>query len=45
MKLTKELKRKVDKYFNNITAKELYKMLTKKYNMPTENYIKNEEKN
>lgn len=36
MKLTKELKRKVDKYFNNITAEELYKILTKKYNMPTE---------
>ena len=34
MKLTKELKERIDKYFEQISADELYKILTKKYHMP-----------
>lgn len=34
MKLTKELKERIDKYFEQVSADELYKILTKKYHMP-----------
>jgi hypothetical protein len=34
MKLTKNLKSKIDRYFENISAKELYKILTNKFHFP-----------
>lgn len=32
MKLDKELKEKIDRYFDNISAENLYSILTEKYN-------------
>lgn len=34
MKLDKELKDRIDRYFDNISATELYTILTRKYNFP-----------
>lgn len=34
MKLTNEIKACIDKYFDNVSAEELYDVLTNKYNMP-----------
>jgi len=34
MKLTKNLKSKIDKYFENISAEELYNILTNKFHFP-----------
>lgn len=34
MKLDKELKEKIDRYFDNISATELYTLLKEKYNFP-----------
>lgn len=34
MKLDKELKEKIDGYFDNISASELYTLLKEKYNFP-----------
>lgn len=34
MKLTKELKSRIDSYFDNISAEELYDILTNKYHLP-----------
>lgn len=34
MKLTNELKSKIDSYFDNISAEELYDVLTNKYHLP-----------
>ncbi len=34
MKLTKNLKSKIDRYFENISAKELYETLTNKFHFP-----------
>ena len=34
MKLNKELKENIDKYFENISAGELYDVLTQEFNMP-----------
>lgn len=36
MKLDKDLKEKIDRYFDNISADELYGILTGKYNFPEE---------
>lgn len=34
MKLDKELKEKIDRYFDNISASDLYTLLKEKYNFP-----------
>ncbi len=34
MKLTNELKTKIDSYFDNISAEEFYDVLTQKYHLP-----------
>lgn len=34
MKLTEEIKNKIDSYFENITADELYDMLVNEFNFP-----------
>lgn len=34
MKLTNELKSKIDSYFDNISADELFDVLTQKYHLP-----------
>ena len=34
MKLTEELKSQIDNYFDNISAEELYCVLTNKYHLP-----------
>ena len=34
MKLTENLKSKIDRYFENISAKELYDVLTNKFHFP-----------
>ena len=34
MKLDKELKDRIDRYFDNISATDLYTILTRKYNFP-----------
>lgn len=39
MKLDKNIKNRIDEYFNNISAEDLYDVLTNKYNMhDQENY-------
>lgn len=37
MKLDEKIKKQIDSYFDNISAKELYSILTLKYNFPVDN--------
>lgn len=37
MKFTKEIKKKIDKYFDNISGEDLYKLLTEKYHLKDNN--------
>lgn len=42
MKLTKELKEKIDNYFDNISPEELYDLAVTKYSFEEEENIKSE---